>query len=534
MLAQPVTPFILFEDDDLLVVNKPAGWNTHSPDPYHGEGLYEWLRGRDPRWANLAIIHRLDKETSGVLVLGKSAEANRSLVDQFTRGLIRKEYQFLTDRKPDQPEFRLRSALVRVGDKYVVRPPHAGAPLAETRFRVVRPNGPSWLMAAEPLTGRTHQIRVHAAESQIPSLGDVRYGGTPAARLCLQAASLSLRHPRSGEEIRFVAPANFEQPTSGLLREAIIDAAQTDAYRLIHGAADGWPGWYVDRLGDFLLSQSSAPLLDGQREYLEAFRQEAGLRGAYHKNLDRRLRGLNPGQVCPMLVAGEAAPEAFTVRENGVRFRLSFAEGYSVGLFLDQRDNRRRMLQKYLGSKMIWPSLSGGASSVLNLFAYTCGFSVCAALAGARVTSVDLSRKYLDWGKENFTLNGLDAAQHEFLFGDVFDWLRRLTRKQAVFDCVVLDPPTFSTSKKGGSFRAEKDFPEVLRAALPLVRTGGLVFASTNAAGLAPERFVTESIAAVRSAGRRVTGQLYAPQPPDFPVTKEESAYLKTLWLVVA
>ena len=83
-LAQPsrrtaVMDLIVFEDEHLLAVNKPAGWNTHSPAPFAGEGVYEWLRDREPRWSRLSIIHRLDKETSGIMVFGKTAAANRSL-----------------------------------------------------------------------------------------------------------------------------------------------------------------------------------------------------------------------------------------------------------------------------------------------------------------------------------------------------------------------------------------------------------------------------------------------------------------------
>jgi len=86
------------EDEHLLVVNKPAGLNTHAPSPYAGEGYTDWLRHREPRWAKLAIIHRLDKETSGVLVFGKTPLANRSLTAQFTAHSIRKKYLLLTDR----------------------------------------------------------------------------------------------------------------------------------------------------------------------------------------------------------------------------------------------------------------------------------------------------------------------------------------------------------------------------------------------------------------------------------------------------
>src|SRR2546421_11613861 len=95
-------PLILFEDEHLLVVNKPAGLNTHAPSPFAGEGIYDWLRHRQPRWATLSIIHRLDKETSGVLLFGKSPQANRSLTEQFTQHTVRKKYLLLTD-LPAQP-----------------------------------------------------------------------------------------------------------------------------------------------------------------------------------------------------------------------------------------------------------------------------------------------------------------------------------------------------------------------------------------------------------------------------------------------
>src|SRR5437899_990314 len=128
---------ILFEDEHLLVINKPAGMNTHAPSPFAGEGIYDWLREREPRWANLAIIHRLDKETSGLLLFGKTREANRSLTGQFTRRSVRKKYLLLTDRPVPGSEFRVVSSLVRSGGKYLSRPEHAGSSRAETYFRVM-------------------------------------------------------------------------------------------------------------------------------------------------------------------------------------------------------------------------------------------------------------------------------------------------------------------------------------------------------------------------------------------------------------
>src|SRR5262249_18188905 len=144
------------------------------------------------------------------------------------------------------------------------------------------------------------------------------------------------------------------------------------------------------------------------------------------------------------------------------------------------------------------------APSVLNTFAYTCGFSVCAAKAGLRTTSVDLSAKYLEWGKQNFALNGLDPSQHEFIGGDAFEWLRRLRAKQRMFDVIILDPPTFSQSKRHGVFRAEKHLGQLAAAALPLLKRKGVLFTSTNAATLRPEQFLETIEAAITTSHREV------------------------------
>lgn len=620
-----MVPCVIFEDEHLLAVNKPAGLNTHAPSPHAGEGLYDWLRHREPRWATLAIIHRLDKETSGVLVFAKTPLANRALSAQFAGRRARKRYLLLTDHQPPRREWRVKNAIARVGDRYasVAR----GAP-AETRFRVLggaaamevaptdaepveftpasqaergrprpqqlpqtpkatlasviragegtrAPFGPAAhvLVSAEPLTGRTHQVRVHAAESGCPALGDALYGGTPAARVFLHAAELTLQHPATGEELRLTAPADFSADPRLALRRALVDPAETNAFRLLHGAADGWPGWFVDQLGERLLSQGAGQLTEAQQAWLLARVPERGhprpslpvpsggttlaaatcamsagphtaemsegAVAAFHKRLERDPRRVARDEASPRLVAGAAPGEPFTVRENGVRFELNFEAGGSVGLFLDQRDNRRRFLTGHVaaGFPMLPSAGSPGAplagATLLNTFAYTCGFSVCAALAGAHTTSLDLSRNYLDWGRRNFAHNGLEAARHDFIFGDAFDWFRRLAKRGRSFDLVALDPPTFSQSKSGGAFRAAKDYDRLVTAALSALKRGGVLFASCNAAGWPAEEFLAAVRKAVAGARRRVRREQFFPQPPDFPITRNEPGHLKTVWLRV-
>jgi 23S rRNA (cytosine1962-C5)-methyltransferase len=562
-------PCVVHEDEDLLVINKPAGLNTHAPDLYAGEGLYEWLRGREPRWAALAIIHRLDKETSGLIVFSKTPLASRSLTAQFTKHAIRKKYLFLTDRPSPGREVVAKSALVRAGQRYVSRPAHEGATVAETRFRFLGDAreclglagaglGACQVVEAEPLTGRTHQIRVHAAGQGFPILGDTLYGGTPAPRVCLHAAELALQHPATGRTNVFRADSAFDDADNARssLRAGLIEPEATNAYRILHGAGDGWPGWYIERFGDYLLSQGEEPLTAPQKAQLERLVKMLSARGACHKILRRQVCGAAPGWTRPETVLGEAPPERFPIRENGVQFEISFSEGCSVGLFLDQRDNRRRVLTGHIAAGFALRAEGGGTErpsaelqpglglagqmaggswrpeiDVLNVFAYTCGFSVCAARAGARTTSIDLSKRYLEWGRRNFTLNQLDASRHDFLHGDAVGWLRRLGRKQRRFDVILLDPPTFSQSRESGVFRAQKDYGGLVSAALPLLRGGGVLFASTNAADWPPEQFLSALARPIEAARRLILERHYAPQPPDFPVVRSEPAYLKTVWL---
>jgi 23S rRNA (cytosine1962-C5)-methyltransferase len=534
-----MVPCVIFEDKHLLVVSKPAGWNTHAPSPYAGEGIYDWLKHREPRWASLAILHRLDKETSGILIFGKTPPANKSLTEQFTARRVRKKYLLLTDRNVPQKEFTVKTSLVRVGEKYASRNPalQTGGEIAETKFALVSDakfavkSAGLKMVAAEPLTGRTHQIRVHAAENGFPILGDSLYGGTASSRVFLHATEIEFAHPATNEPVKLFAPVDFDKEPRLALRSAVIEPEATDAFRLIHGAGDGWPGWFVEKLGDFLHSQSEASLNKKQQEELSWLSKKFSARGAYHKILSRQVRHSTKTENSPQLVFGEAAPERFEILENGVCYELSFREGYSVGLFLDQRDNRRRLLTGHVAAN--FPQLPTSNFQLLNCFAYTCGFSVCAAKLGARVTSLDLSKKYLEWGKRNFALNSLDPAAHDFIYGDTFDWLRRLAKKGRAFDAVVLDPPTFSQSKEHGTFLAEKDYGRLVATALPVLKPGGILFASTNAADWPPENFLADVETAIRAAKRKILQRHYVPQPPDFPISRAEPAYLKTVWLKI-
>lgn len=522
-----VPPCVIFEDDHLLVVNKPAGWNTHSPSPYHGEGIHEWLKNREVRWANLAIIHRLDKFTSGVLVFAKTVAANRSLTEQFATRKTRKTYFLWSTCALSKERLVVRSKIQRVGEKYVSG---ATGEFAETHFESKGRVGEYYGFIANPVTGRTHQIRVHASESGFPILGDVTYGGEAFNRVCLHAGSLELRHPVSNQPMHFEAAAKFEEDSTAAYRAAFIDE-NTDAYRCLHGATDSFPDLYVERWGDYLLVAGENEPNADQTARITQLAKRSNIRGIYHKQLNKKVRTTKVEDAAPQLIQGEVAPQTFVVKENGVNFEASFTQGYSVGLFLDQRDNRRRLLTGYVGAG--FPKLELQGKEVLNSFAYTCGFSVCAALGGARATSLDLSRKYLDWGRRNFSANKLDPEAHDFIYGDVFEWAHRLEKNERSFDLILVDPPTFSQAKSSGIFQAEKHYGKLVRAVLPLLKPNGILFASTNAQKYRPETFLQDIKSAVAGSQRAIIHQQYVPQAPDFPISREEPAYLKTAWLQV-
>lgn len=158
----------------------------------------------------------------------------------------------------------------------------------------------------------------------------------------------------------------------------------------------------------------------------------------------------------------------YIVRENGLRFVIKPADYLDVGLFLDHRNTRKMVMEEAQGKQ------------VLNLFAYTGSFSVYAAAGGAAGTlTVDMSNTYLQWADRNMTLNDYTGDEHRFLQADVLQWLRQPTGER--FDLIVLDPPTFSNSKRMyGTLDVQRDHVALLDMVLRLCKPGGTVYFSTN------------------------------------------------------
>lgn len=276
----------------------------------------------------------------------------------------------------------------------------------------------------------------------------------------------------------------------------------TDAFRVFDGDGDGLPGIELDELaGHWLLSTRSREIPARLLAELESRDHTV-----FHKRLDQHQKE------SPVHLCGPTVPSPFTIRENGARFELSFESGYSQGIFLDQRDNRRT-LRRHLQP----------GQTLLNTFAYTGAFSVVGALAGATTTTLDLSQPYLDWARRNFHLNQIDPATQFFCKGDTFHWLRRFAKQGRRFDAIVLDPPTFSRDKDGRVFRVERDYADLVGLAADCLAPDGLLLACTNCRQLDERQFAAQ----VRDGFAGPVHIESSPMPRDFTAPP----YLKSLWV---
>jgi len=301
---------------------------------------------------------------------------------------------------------------------------------------------------------------------------------------------------------------NFGWIDAGLLRD--FQAEATDAYRLCT-IDDGW----VERFGqDILISFKRVLARERLLAELQSWTSSVGfdVGRIFARFVSRKGEEREP----PRLIVGDPAENLQTIAtERHLKFGIDFGTGYSPGLFLDQRENRRYV--RHVTPKRL-----------LNCFAYTCSFSVSAAYVGAATLNIDLSKKSLARGRENFALNCLPTIEHRFIADDVSAVLPRLVRKGEKFDVIILDPPTFSRSPGGKTFQVEHDFENVLIDALGLAERDSHILLSTNCSGL--REHALEVMARYCLKATRRAGTFHRPpQLPDFPV----GAGASSIWLTL-
>jgi 23S rRNA (cytosine1962-C5)-methyltransferase len=558
--------WILYEDDDLIAVDKPAFMPSQAADEARPDDLVTrlkaWLAARAKGSPYLGVHQRLDRDTSGVVVMTRRKEANGSVARQFEGRTVEKRYLAGVVGWPaNKAKATLRDTLAPGESGYVkvTSPKDKRGQLAVTHVETREKKPPRTLLALTLETGRTHQARVQLAHAKAPIAGDALYGGSEAPRLMLHAESLTMTHPSKGKPVRFVAPRPAEMSTwlaRGDLGPAVYDDAKafdealvravgqrfalgrgdtgaraTTAFRLVHEAGDALPGLAVDVYGDHLVAQlyeddrgtwSDPARRDRMLDRLAAI----GFDGVYLKVRPKQANTLvdtRRDELAPRLpVRGAAAPDEIEVLEEGVPYFVRLGDGLSTGLFLDQRTNRRRVREAASGKR------------VLNLFAYTCAFSVAAAVGGAvRTVSVDAAAVALDRGKKNLERVGAtNPTAHVRVAADAFGWLAQAAKQKERFDLIVLDPPSYSSTKTA-RFVGATDYDDLAALAMALLAPRGVLLACSNHRQVNAARFRRFLHDAARTAGRVITQAKDVPTPRDFPPPLGGESHLKSVWVTI-
>ena len=532
--------WIVFEDESLLIVDKPEGVAAHAED----EGLADDLTSRVRAYlvgVEPAFHHRLDRETSGLVLITKTEDARRELARAFEQGEVRKRYIAGVRGVPRAPlnQGMLQHHLSKRsrGVVRIVQPKHGKEAL--TRVSLLEARGDRSLLSLEPLTGRTHQLRVQLAAIERPIAGDLLYGRDPAPRMLLHASELSFE--LGGERLRFRsdAPPSFERFLRGddqyrlgdevelraalaaaiRRRGALFQSKDTSAFRLFHRERDGIPELAIDFYDGALVvhlyeEEGARPELSALLKVLAEYDPKAVF-------LKRRIsRGHQPiaheesELAPPEPLLGHADESPTSILEGGVRYAIDLSEGLSTGIFLDQRHSRALVRE-----------LSGG-KRVLNLFSYTAPFTIAAIEGGASATlSIDASKPATRRAKES-AASRTESREHRFIAEDVFEILPRLARREERFDLVIVDPPTHARTKRH-RFNSGRDWVRLAGLCVPLIARGGALLASTNDHRASHAEFDAALFEAVERSGRRLIERRRVPLPLDFLPGAGAQAHLK-------
>jgi 23S rRNA (cytosine1962-C5)-methyltransferase len=299
----------------------------------------------------------------------------------------------------------------------------------------------------------------------------------------------------------------------------------TDGYRLVHGENDGLPGLVIDRYAETLVLKIYSPIwIPHLKEFCSALLQtnpSERLILRFSRSLTKQsdfLHGLADG----MTLAGQPPEDLILFRENGLIFECDPIHGQKTGFFLDQRENRARV-----------EKLSAG-KSVLNVFAYTGGFSVCAARGGAKqIVSVDISAPALQAAVRNFSLNQhiptVNSALHEIIAEDAFEALARMESQKRLFDLVIIDPPMFAQNQSQVSAGLSA-YRKLTRLGLGVLRSGGTLVQASCSSRIDAETFFSTIHQSASESKRRLTEIERAGHALDHPIRFEEGAYLKCLF----
>jgi 23S rRNA (cytosine1962-C5)-methyltransferase len=459
-----------FQDHgDFLCVDKASGVATHRSD----DSRWGWVEYIQQSYGHkLYPVHRLDVGTSGCLLLPTSSESAQIWTQRFQNHEVQKTYLFVTDRTHPRNQIQ-HASLISGAKKIWHSDPKSGQPNAWTDFQKIESFEKYTLWQAQPRSGKTHQIRLHAADLGIPLLGDSLYNGTNFhGKIFLHSQSLnykdlhlkahdvwwtqSLKNLKLAKDAQdFLWSLDFRQclfSESSLKQDQCLRMAHLDSqdFRWDQLGQVWWINWYSDQA----ISDDFFKIF---QETSKSWKKTPYIRRMQNRGQDP-LSKESIGEI----------PSIWNAFENEFQFEFRRDQGLSAGLFLDQRDNRQWVFQNSKNKK------------VLNLFSYTGGFSVAAAKGeSAEVCTVDLSGNFLEWSKQNFVHNLLDPQKYEFRKMNSFDFLDFCQKKNRTFDLIICDPPSFSRDGKK-VFRLEKDFATLLDKLQKVLSQEGTLIFSCN------------------------------------------------------
>ena len=476
-----------------IIAEKPYGMTTHKVDDYK-DGFKEFLEQKTG--LELAIVSRLDATTSGLILFPLKPFAGEINTTWQSDQTV-KTYLFVTDRKAKTSETSIdvKSFIDQKGTEKVWYSDKTKPANAFSQFTFLNTistdSGSLYLWQAQIKTGKTHQIRLHALDLGIPILGDTKYSGTPYFRLCLHCSELKIEGEVFTSKNPFAEISNTYYPLIAEFekRSRIYNVENQECFRWTHTeVSNGLLDQYGENLFFYVYFGNSDTASLKQKievpklkiETIEKaksvtewianyFKKPVFLKPMYDRGKAPLKNELLRFEYTDKKWSDDFAPMEWTAQENGLKFKLKSHQGQSPGLFLDQRENRK------------WVMNNSENKSVLNLFSYTSGFSVCAAVGKAKeVTTVDLSKSFIEWSKENFTLNELPPSpQFQFWSADTMLFMKGAINKNRKWDLIICDPPTFGRSDKG-VFQIEKDVDLLLQNCFQCLYPGGQILFSTN------------------------------------------------------
>lgn len=318
-----------------------------------------------------------------------------------------------------------------------------------------------------------------------------------------------------------------EKLNTAIQVRAPLKETDTTGYRLVHGENDGFPGLVLDRYAETLVLKIYTPAwIPHLKQFCSALAQVhphekliLRLNRSLQKQTDL-LFGLNDG----MTLAGLTHDELIQFQENGLTFECDPIHGQKTGFFLDQRENRARV-EKLSKDK-----------SVLNVFAYTGGFSVYAARGGAKeIVSVDISAPALEAAIRNMAHNkhipSVAAASHEVIAEDAFEVMENMKLQDRLFDMVIIDPPMFAQNQSQIA-AALSAYKKLTRLGLGVLRKGGTLVQASCSSRVDAETFFNATHQTAREADRRLTELERTGHALDHPIGFDEGAYLKCLFAI--